>query len=86
LSFLGRVFTLPVYFIESWHLQKQWGKTMHEVKVYDSSGKLKKVISARKLNIRSKKQLEFPALFMRNKRNAKMPGKAPKTYSKATKS
>ncbi len=44
---------------------------MHEVKVYDSSGNLKKVISVKKLNIRSKKQLEFPSLFKKNKRTGK---------------
>jgi hypothetical protein len=56
---------------------------MHEVKVYDSSGNLKKVISVKKLNIRSKKQLDFPSLFKKNKRTgrplakpAKMPTKA----------
>lgn len=44
---------------------------MHEVKVYDSSGKLKKVISTKSLNIRSNKQLEDPSLFLRNKRGRK---------------
>ena len=41
---------------------------MHEVKVYDNSGKLKKVISINALNIRSKQQLETPAMFKRNKK------------------
>ena len=44
---------------------------MHEVKVYDSSGKLKKVVSAQTLNIRSKQQLETPEMFLRNKRGRK---------------
>jgi hypothetical protein len=52
---------------------------MHEVKVYDSSGKLKKVISTQTLNIRSKQQLETPEMFLRSKR-----GKKP--WSKSTKS
>ncbi|GEM_PF-389874 len=47
---------------------------MHEVKVYDSSGVLKEVISEEKLNIRSKEQLESPYLFMKNK---KKPGRPP---------
>jgi hypothetical protein len=48
---------------------------MHEVKVYDSSGNLKKVISIRSLNIRSKKQMEVPSLFRKNKRTGKPPVK-----------
>lgn len=44
---------------------------MHEVKVYDGSGNLKEVISVKKLNIRSKQQLEFPSLFMKNKKTGK---------------
>ena len=39
---------------------------MHEVKVYDSSGKLKKVISTQTLNIRSKQQLETPDMFLKS--------------------
>ena len=41
---------------------------MHEVKVYDNSGNLKKVISVKALNIRSQKQLDSPALFKKDKR------------------
>ena len=44
---------------------------MHEVKVYDGSGNLKEVISVKKLNIRSKKQLESPSLFLKNKKTGK---------------
>ncbi len=40
---------------------------MHEVKVFDGSGKLKKVISVKALNIRSKKQLETPLLYRKYK-------------------
>ena len=56
---------------------------MHEVKVYDSSGKLKKVISTQTLNIRSKQQLETPSMFLRNKRGRKPWAKSPKTQTKA---
>ncbi len=45
---------------------------MHEVKIYDSSGNLKKVISVKSLNIRSNKQLEFPSLFKKNKKGRKV--------------
>lgn len=52
---------------------------MHEVKVYDASGNLKKVISTKALNTRSTKQLEMPSMFLRNK-------KGRKSWSKSTKS
>ena len=41
---------------------------MHEVKVFDSTGRLKKVISPQTLNIRSKQQMETPSMFRRNKK------------------
>ena len=44
------------------------GAAMHEVRVYNSSGDLKKVISVKALSKRSDKQLEFPDLFVKNKR------------------
>lgn len=44
---------------------------MHEVKVYDSAGKLKKVISSRQLSIREDKKSESPSLFRRDKRAGK---------------
>ena len=56
---------------------------MHEVKVYDSSGKLKKVISTQTLNIRSKQQLETPAMFLRNKRGRKPWSKSTKSQTEA---
>jgi hypothetical protein len=59
---------------------------MHEVKVYDSSGKLKKVISTKSLNIRSKQQLETPSMFRRNKKGRMPWSKSPKTQTKAEKS
>jgi hypothetical protein len=59
------------------------GNFMHEVKVYDSSGNLKKVISVKKLNLRSKKQLEFPSLFLKNKRTGRPSGKSPNDPAKS---
>ncbi len=51
---------------------------MHEVRVYDSTGILKKVISKKKLDARSIVQLESPHLFLRNKRRAgRPPAKSP---------
>ena len=55
---------------------------MHEVKVYDGSGNLKEVISVKKLNLRSKKQLESPSLFMKNKRTAKTTEESPEDQEK----
>lgn len=48
---------------------------MNEVKVYDSSGNLKKVISIKQLNLREKMQLETPSIFRKNKRTGKTTGK-----------
>mgnify|MGYP003977512093 CR=1 len=55
---------------------------MHEVKVYDNSGKLKKVISINALNIRSKQQLETPAMFKRNKKGRMPWSKSPESTAK----
>jgi hypothetical protein len=44
---------------------------MHEVRVYDGLGNLKKTISAKALNIRSSEQLETPLLYRRNKRGGR---------------
>ena len=59
------------------------GKTMHEVKVYDSAGKLKKVIPVRTLNKREDRKAESPGLFRKNKRNSKVWTAAPKTQVRA---
>ena len=48
---------------------------MNEVKVYDSSGNLKKVISVNQLNSREKKLMNTPSMFRRNKRTVKPPVK-----------
>ncbi len=55
---------------------------MHEVKVYDRSGKLKKVISVKTLNIRSTKQLENPSVFRNNKKAGRPWAKSPKIQTK----
>jgi hypothetical protein len=55
---------------------------MHEVKVYDNSGKLKKIISINALKIRSKQQLETPAMFKRNKKGLKPWSKSPESTAK----
>ncbi len=44
---------------------------MHPVKVYDASGKLKKVISVKTLTERSEKLIESPTMFRKNARTAK---------------
>ncbi len=59
------------------------GQFMHEVKVYDGSGNLKEVISVKKLNIRSKQQLESPSLFMKNKKTGRPPEKSPEDQEKS---
>ena len=59
------------------------GNTMHEVKVYDSAGKLKKVISVNTLNKREDRKAESPDLFRKNKRNSKARTAVPKTRAKA---
>ena len=44
---------------------------MHEVKVYDSSGKLKKIISVKALTKRSDQQINSPSLYIKKGRNVK---------------
>jgi len=44
---------------------------MHEVRVYDDSGKLKKVISVNELKKRADRQVESPMLFKKNRPAAK---------------
>ncbi len=41
---------------------------MFEVKVYDGSGNLKKVISEKTLNKRSEQQIHFPSLFKKGRK------------------
>lgn len=56
---------------------------MHEVKVFDSDGKLKKVIPVKTLNKREDQKAEFPGLFRKNKRNVKTQTAVPKTQARA---
>ena len=51
---------------------------MYEVKVFDGSGNLKKVVSVKQLLIRSKKQIEFPTLFNKNKSTGRPTAKSSK--------
>jgi len=44
---------------------------MHEVKVYDRSGNLKKVISVKALTKRSDQQIQSPSLYNKKGRKAK---------------
>jgi hypothetical protein len=44
---------------------------MHEVKVYDSLGKLKKIISVKSLTKRSDQQINSPSLYVKKGRKAK---------------
>jgi hypothetical protein len=48
---------------------------MHEVKVYDSTGNLKKVISVKALTKRSDQQIQSPSLYNKKGRKAKPMGK-----------
>ncbi|MDH3257462.1 MAG: hypothetical protein OEM27_07575 [Nitrospinota bacterium] len=44
---------------------------MHEVRVYDSSGALKKVISEKTLKARADRQILFPGGYAKGKNKAK---------------
>ena len=46
-------------------------KTMHEVKVFDASGNLKKVISIKTLNKRTDKQINSPSFYNKKGRKVK---------------
>ena len=59
---------------------------MNEVKVYDSSGNLQKVISVNQLNIREKLQMETPSIFKRNKRTGRPSEKLPDSKKNTGKS
>ena len=47
------------------------GETMHEVKVFDASGNLKKVISIKALNKRTEKQISSPSFYNKKGRKVK---------------
>jgi len=55
---------------------------MHEVKVYDRSGKLKEVISINALNRRENQQIENPSIFSKKKRFGRLGGKPVKSQEK----
>lgn len=55
---------------------------MHEVKVYDSAGNLKKVISVKKLNERSDRLFNTPSLYQKSLKKAKPPAEVSKTRAK----
>jgi len=59
---------------------------MNEVKVYDSSGKLKKVISVNQLNIREKMMYETPSIYRRDKRTGRPSEKLPDSKKNTGKS
>jgi len=44
---------------------------MHEVRVYDSSGALKKVISEKTLKARADRQILFPGGYAKSRKKAK---------------
>lgn len=47
---------------------------MHEVKVYDGDGNLKKVISVKKLAERSDRLFNTPSLYQKGSKKIKTPG------------
>jgi len=55
---------------------------MFEVKVYDSSGNLKKVISEKALNKRSDKQINSPSLYRKGRKKLKTAPKIAKPSAK----
>ncbi|MZH06228.1 MAG: hypothetical protein F3743_12710 [Nitrospinae bacterium] len=57
---------------------------MYEVKVFDSSGNLKKVISIESLNKREKLQADNPSIFKRNKRFGRIAEKPAKNKNVST--
>lgn len=55
---------------------------MHEVRVYDNLGNLKKVISVKTLKKRAEQQIQTPSLFRKDRKNAKQ-AKASQSRKKA---
>ena len=50
---------------------------MHEVKVYDAAGNLKKVISVKKLTERSDRLFNTPSLYQKGSKKPKSPAQVP---------
>ncbi len=71
------------FFFANIYNQVKQTNFMHEVKVYDGSGNLKEVISVKKLNLRSKQQIESPSLFLKNKKVGKQSEKDSETQEKS---
>ena len=57
---------------------------MHEVKVFDGLGNLKKVISINSLIKRDKQQIDQPSIFSKSKRFRRMGNKPKKIQEKST--
>jgi len=55
---------------------------MHEVKVYDGAGNLKKVISVKKLTERSNQLFNTPSLYQKGSKKPKSPMPASKVPGK----
>jgi hypothetical protein len=55
---------------------------MHEVKVYDSAGKLKEVISVKKLNERSDQLFQTPSLYQKGLKKIKPADQATDIHAK----
>ena len=58
---------------------------MHEVKIYDDSGNLKKVISVKALQKRSDMLIESPSLYKKSNANLKTQAKPPESFSQGQK-
>ena len=58
---------------------------MHEVRVYNSSGELKKVISEKTLKARADRQVLFPGGYAKGKKKAKPQPPAPAKKSSQAK-
>ena len=57
---------------------------MHEVKVFDGLGNLKKVISINSLIKRDNQQIDQPSIFRKSKRFGRMGNKPKKIQEKST--
>ena len=57
---------------------------MHEVKVFDGLGNLKKVISINSLIKRDKQKIDQPSIFRKSKRFGRMGNKLKKIQEKST--
>ena len=58
---------------------------MHQVKIYDNSGKLKKVISSKELKIRSDILIKSPLLFRKSNKNPNPSGLPVRAHAQSKK-